>query len=153
MSQQLHNVLRENARLLARRLGLLEKNSVGCCCIPMPQCHVLVEIGRHNSLSVNDLAQLLNLDKSSVSKTVDKLVNNGLLNRVPSPEDRRYVVLTLSQEGQAAYGDIETRMDSHFEKILQAIPAEKREQVIESLDLFTTALKNVQQDTPSEKRC
>ena len=153
MSQQLHNLLRENARLLIRRLGLLEKDSVGCCCITMPQCHVIVELGRHNALSVNDLAQLLNLDKSSVSKTVDKLVNNGLLNRVPSLEDRRYVVLTLSQEGHADYEDIEARMDTHFEKILQAIPAEKHEQVIESLDLFTTALKNVQQDTPSEKRC
>lgn len=153
MSQQSQHLLRENARLLVRRLGLLDKDSLGCCCITLPQCHAIVEIGRHNSLSVNDLAQLLNLDKSSVSKTVDKLVNNGLLHRVPSQEDRRYVVLTLSQEGKAAYEETEARMDAHFENILQAIPADKRAQVIESLDLFTAALKKVQGETPYEKRC
>ena len=151
--QPLHSLLRENARLLIRRLGLLEKDNAGCCCITMPQCHVLVEIGRHKTLSVNDLAQLLNLDKSSVSKTVDKLVTSGLLQRDSSPDDRRYVVLTLSQEGQHAYKDIEARMETHFTKILQAIPAEKHAQVIESLDLFTNALKKVQAETPSEGRC
>ena len=72
--QPQHSLLRENARLLIRRLGLLEKDNAGCCCVTMPQCHVIVEVGRHKTLSVNDLAQLLNLDKSSVSKTVDKLV-------------------------------------------------------------------------------
>nr|WP_320147720.1 MarR family transcriptional regulator [uncultured Anaeromusa sp.] len=151
--QPLHSLLRENARLLIRRLGLLEKDNACCCCITMPQCHVLVEIGRHKTLSVNDLAQLLNLDKSSVSKTVDKLVTSGLLQRDSSPDDRRYVVLTLSQEGQHAYEDIEARMETHFTKILQAIPPEKHAQVIESLDLFTNALKKVQAETPSEGRC
>ena len=119
----------------------------------MPQCHVLVEVGRHKTLSVNDLAQLLNLDKSSVSKTVDNLVNSGLLQRESSPEDRRYVVLTLSPEGHLAYEDIESRMEAHFTKILQAIPAEKHTQVIESLDLFTRALKKVQAEIPPEGRC
>ena len=151
--QPLHSLLRENARLLIRRLGLLERDNAGCCCITMPQCHVLVEVGRHKTLSVNDLAQLLNLDKSSVSKTVDKLVNSGLLQRESSPEDRRYVVLTLSPEGHLAYEDIESRMEAHFTKILQAIPAEKHTQVIESLDLFTRALKKVQAEIPPEGRC
>ena len=151
--QPLHSLLRENARLLIRRLGLLERDNAGCCCITMPQCHVLVEVGRHKTLSVNDLAQLLNLDKSSVSKTVDKLVTSGLLCREPSPEDRRYVVLTLRPEGQGAYEDIESRMEAHFGKILQAIPVEKHAQVIESLDLFTKALQTVQAETPHEARC
>ena len=151
--QPQHSLLRENARLLIRRLGLVEKDNAGCCCVTMPQCHVIVEVGRHKTLSVNDLAQLLNLDKSSVSKTVDKLVNSGLLQREASSEDRRYVVLTLSQEGHRYYEDIEARMESHFSKILQAIPPEKHVQVIESLDLFTSALKKVQEESPPEGRC
>ena len=55
--------LREMIRLLERKLGALDDFQVSCCDITMAQCHALVEIGRAGSISLNELAELLNLEK------------------------------------------------------------------------------------------
>ncbi|HBG22772.1 MAG TPA: MarR family transcriptional regulator, partial [Peptococcaceae bacterium] len=55
------------------------------------QCHTLVEIGRKRCLSINELADLLGLDKSTMSRTVNTMVEQGLVTREPDPADRRYV--------------------------------------------------------------
>ena len=132
--------LREQARKFVRKLGLIERAGVECCGVTLPQCHAVVEIGRKGSLSLNSLAELLGLDKSTVSKTVDKLVTAGLLVRDADPQDRRYVVLKLTAQGVVFYNDIEEQMEGYFSLALQAIPENKRTQVLESLALLTEAL-------------
>ena len=53
--------LRELVRLLIRHLGMLDKLEAGCCGTSIGQCHALVEIGRAAEISLNELAELLNL--------------------------------------------------------------------------------------------
>ncbi len=91
-------------------------------------------------MSVNDLAELLNLGKSTVSKTVDKLVSGGLLVRDPDKNDRRYVVLKLTEQGQKFYDSIDEQMENYFSTVFHAISKEKRNQVLESLSLLVKAL-------------
>ena len=69
------------ARLSAyweRKLGVLEDGEMACCGISMAQCHALVEIGRAGSISLVELAKLLDLDNSTMSRTVNNLVNSKL---------------------------------------------------------------------------
>lgn len=132
--------LREKIRLLERKLGVLEDVQMSCCGITMAQCHALVEIGRAKRLSLNELADKLNLDNSSMSRTVNNLVNKGFVQRDIDPQDRRYVTITQTEVGRNAYESIETGMEDYFLKIYELIPAERREQVLESLDLLLNAI-------------
>jgi len=132
--------LRETNRLLIRKLGVLERSEAVCCGITLTQCHIIVETGRREQISVNELSELLNLDKSTVSRTVEQLVNNDILVREPDLNDRRYVALQLTGKGKELFGNIEQRMEAYFAEIIASIPEEKREQVIESLQLFSEAL-------------
>jgi len=132
--------LREITRLLIRNLGFLDRSEAVCCGITLTQCHTIVETGRKKQISVNELSELLNLDKSTVSRTVEQLVSNDILVRQPDLSDRRYVVLQLTQKGEVLFGTIEQRMAVYFTEIIEAIPKEKREQVIESLQLFSEAI-------------
>lgn len=134
-------LLRESLRLLVRRLGVLERSEASCCEITMSQCHALVEIGRAGRLSVNVLAEVLGLDKSTVSRSIDKLVGDGLVIRDTDPEDRRYVVLRLSDKGEAVFREIEKRMVTYFEEVIAAIPPEKRGQIIDSIQFLIKAVK------------
>ena len=134
--------LRETTRLLIRKLGVLERSEAVCCGITLTQCHAIVETGRKKQISVNELAELLNLDKSTVSRTVEQLVNHNLMVREPDRNDRRYVTLQLTSKGGELFRDIEQRMKVYFAEILAFIPAEKHEQVIESLQIFSEALQN-----------
>jgi len=134
-------LLRENLRLLVRKLGILEREGALCCDITLSQCHTIVEIGRSGGMSINMLAEILGLDKSTVSRSVDKLVDDEIVVRDIDPQDRRYINLHLSKKGQSLFTEVESRMAVYFESVIADIPAGKREQVVESLQYLIHALK------------
>ena len=84
-------LLRENTRILECHLGNINKTDSCCCGISEPECFVLVEIGRKPNISVKELAEILRLDKSGVSRTVEELVQKDYVERNPSTEDRIFV--------------------------------------------------------------
>lgn len=138
--------LRESIRKLERVLGVLNENEMSCCGVTLAQCHAIVEIGRVGSLSLVDLANLLNLDNSTTSRTVNNLVNKGFVERRLDPEDRRYVTITLTKNGSDIFNQIERNTTEEYAKLYCRLPAEKRHQVLESLELlinaFTTCVNN-----------
>ena len=132
-------LLRENTRILECHLGNINQTDSCCCGISEPECFVLVEIGRKPNISVKELAEILRLDKSGVSRTVEELVQKDYVERKPSTEDRRFVVLNLTLKGKERFEKIENDMNRKFKEILDKIPVDKREQVIEALELYNVA--------------
>lgn len=132
--------LRELVRLFIRKLGVLEKGEASCCGITVGQCHVLVEIAKTGETTLNALAEELNLDKSTMSRTLNNMVDNDLVSRLTDPEDRRYLNIQLSPQGKKVYEEIESRMEAYFQNVVAAIPEQKRGQVLESLQLLLQAL-------------
>lgn len=140
MEAQGSNYLRELIRVLVRNLGILEKEDTSCCGVTISQCHAIVEIGRAEEISLNELAKILTVDKSTMSRTINNLVKSGLVIRELHPEDRRYVTIKLTDEGMKAFKNVECGMQEYYKNIFRAIPEEKREQVLESLKLLTEAV-------------
>lgn len=136
---QMVNTFREYTRQLECQLEHINKTDCCSCNISTAQCFVIVEIGCHPGISVKELAAILHIDKSSVSRTIEELVRKEYVERKSSKKDRRWVTLNLLPQGQAHFEKIEQDMNQKFEKILKEIPEEKQEQVIEALELYVTA--------------
>ncbi|MEA4942242.1 hypothetical protein SDC9_83139 [bioreactor metagenome] len=132
--------LRESVRQMERKLGILEESEVSCHGISLAQCHALVEIGRAKSISLIELSELLNLDSSTMSRTVNNLVNNGMAGRELDSNDRRYVTIKLTENGLKKFMRIEDNMNLYFTNIFESIPCEKQEQVLESLQILVAAI-------------
>ena len=132
-------LFRENTRRLEMNLGNINKSDCCCCGISDTQCFILVEIGRKPDISVKERAGILRLDKSGISRMVEELVQKEFVERKPSKEDRRYVVLNLTVKGSERFNQIENNMNIKFKSILDRIPEEKRNQVIEALELYNVA--------------
>jgi DNA-binding MarR family transcriptional regulator len=132
--------LRETVQLLERKLGLLNELQASCCGVTFAQCHALVEIGRAECISLNDLADLLGLDKSTMSRTINNLVSNHMVLREIDPKDRRYLTIRLTAQGRQTFREIEVKMERYFEQVYQALPEGKREQVVESIRILLQAL-------------
>jgi len=132
--------LRELLRLLISKMGILDRNEASCRDMTLGQCRALIEIGRAEVLSINQLADRLALAKSTVSRSSDRLVLAGLLHREEDPGDRRYVVLKLSATGMQAYLNLEQRMNSYFETIMADIDPTQHEQVLSALRIVTEAV-------------
>jgi len=142
MIDQESDVLREFLRVLVRNLGVLEKSDASCCGITLTQCHAIVEIGRAEKISLIDLADLLGVDKSTMSRTVNNLVEADLAVRELDAENRRYVIIQLTENGENVFRSIEESMESYYRSICGSIPEDKRGQVLESLQLLTDAVRS-----------
>lgn len=132
--------LRESVRQLERKLGILEDGEMSCCSLTLAQCHALVEIGRAECISLVELARLLDLDNSTMSRTVNNLVNSGMAERALDPNDRRYVTIRLTPDGSVDYHDIESNMNEYYARIYAAIPQEDRSKVLEGLRILLKAI-------------
>src|ERR1700674_5608034 len=76
------------------------------------QCPVLhlIEPGRH--VPMGQLAETLACDASNVTGLVDRLESRGLVERRPSPNDRRVKVLGLTRTGSKVRALLLERMSS-----------------------------------------
>lgn len=132
--------LRDLIRLLERKLGLLNDNEMSCCHVTMAQCHAIIEIGREKAISLNKLSELLTLDSSTMSRTVNNLVKSDLVTRELDPQDRRCVSISLTAEGREIYESIENTMNEYYKSIFSCIPDTKKEQVMDSLQILLDAI-------------
>lgn len=130
---------REYTRQLECHLGNMNQADCCCCGVSQTQCFLIVEIGRKPGISVKELAEILRTDKSSISRSVEELVQKEFVERKPSREDRRYVELRLLQKGQERFEKIEHDMYIKFKEVWDRIPAEKHTQVLEALHLYNEA--------------
>jgi DNA-binding MarR family transcriptional regulator len=142
MVNQGSEALRELIRILVRDLGVLEKNDASCCEVSLAQCHAIVEIGRKGKISLVDLASMLGLDKSTMSRTINNLVESNLVIRDLDMENRRYVIIQLTEKGSSVFKNIEESMYEYYNSIFNSIPENKRSQVIESLQLLKEAVES-----------
>jgi DNA-binding MarR family transcriptional regulator len=123
-------------------MGLLQKSDAACCGITIGQCHTLVEIGRSGGISLNELSERLNLDKSTMSRTVDNLVNGGFVERQTDSEDRRYAKISLTLQGIELFTVINQSMKTYLQAMFEQIPEDKQELVKTALPYLLTAVNN-----------
>lgn len=62
--------------------------------------NILFQLSVHESLSMSDLAELINRDKSTTTVLVRKLEKDGLLKVESAPSDKRTRFVSLTKEGQ-----------------------------------------------------
>lgn len=130
---------REYTRQLECHLGNINSADCCCCSVNKTQCFLIVEIGRKPGISVKELADILRIDKSGVSRLVEDLVQKEFVERKPSAEDRRFVTLNLLPKGQERFEKIEHDMYYRFKEVLEQIPEDKQEQVVEALKIYNEA--------------
>ena len=135
---------REYTRQLECHLGNMNKSDCCCCGVSEAQCFLVVEIGRQPGISVKELAKILHMDKSAVSRSIEELVQKEYVERRPSKEDRRFVTLSLLPKGQERFEKIEHDMYIKFKEVFEQIPVDKQEQVIEALRLYNEACERVE---------
>ena len=137
---------REYTRQLECHLGNMNNSDCCCCGISKTQCFLVVEIGRKPGISVKELADILHVDKSGVSRSVEELVQTGFVEIRPSKDDRRFVTLNLLPKGQERFEIIEHDMYFKFKDVFEQIAPDKQEQVIEALKLYNEACLKVENE-------
>jgi len=131
---------RRDLRVLEREIARSLSSETGCCGVTLAQCHLLMEVAEKGRTGVTELSAVLELDKSTLSRAVDGLVQSGLLNREPDPENRRCQVVSLTPKGRKKADSINGLCDESYRLMFSFIPEGKRASVAEAVSLLGTAM-------------
>ena len=71
--------------------------------VTLPEARVIASVGSFGPFSIMELARHANLDKSQASRAAEALIRQGLVQREPSAEDGRVVLVSLTTQGRALY--------------------------------------------------
>lgn len=110
-------------RSVDRRKGR-ETHKLGGSTVSQSQFELLVELRKNGPLAVGELAQSLGLSAASVSQMVDRLSEQGHVERVRSDEDRRVVRIGLSAHGQETLDPIIDTWRKRWLEALDGMPDE-----------------------------
>lgn len=102
-----------------------------------PQQQMLVLLRNRGPIAQVELGRIVGLDKSWVSRIIDRFVADGLVEREPSDQDRRSVLLSLTARGAEQAERIDGLLNDFAEKLLGNIPLEARQGIFEALDVLT----------------
>jgi DNA-binding MarR family transcriptional regulator len=89
------------------------------------QVSLLVSIKYSPGIGVRELAARERVTPPALTKHVDRLERDGLVARTPSPEDRRRVGLTLTDEGQRVLRRVRSRRTAWLASRLNELDPEE----------------------------
>lgn len=87
----------------ARQRDLYYDQKLTAAGLNLHRWRILAVIRRIENCSMKDLALFSAMDRTTLTRAVDQLVADGLVERWSSPRDRRRVNVTLSDKGEAVH--------------------------------------------------
>jgi len=128
-------------RRTLRRFERVTHAQVKSCCahVTLAQCLVLLEIDESGQLTMSQLASRLRLDVSTLSRTIEALVQRGVVERLRQDQDRRVIHIRLTSEGHAVCRSIHKEQDGLYVRIFESIPPSRRQTVIKNFEILTQA--------------
>ena len=105
----------------------------------------IVSMTRDNpdGVPLKDLAERLSLSSSAVSVMVDNLVHKGILERLPSPRDRRMVLIRLGESGRKSIAACENDLVAVVKEAFRNETEADRRNFCEMLSRFHDHIRNM----------
>lgn len=107
--------------------------------VTLPQYRTLVVLTYAGPHRLADLAEALGVSPSTATRMCDRLVRKDLITRTRDAVDRREVNLAVTNAGRKVVAEVIARRRSEVNNVLNAIPVASRPQLVESLNLLSTA--------------
>jgi len=112
------------------------------------QWAVLSRIERHEGLKQSEIAEMLDLQPITLTRLLDRLCDNGLIERRPDPQDRRAWRLYLTPAAKPLMAQLDALGRELSQKILNGISPAKIETMLADLGAIRDNLRNLLNDKP-----
>ena len=101
---------------------------------------------RKDGFSTKELSEILNISVTSLNETLNKLEQQNFIRKVPSPKDKRVLLVELTEDGRA----LEFKNHEDID-IFDTLSEEEKENLNEYLNRLTIALHNKFKEENPEK--
>lgn len=142
MNKNYIDELRSSSRDMVRGLGFLNNTLEGLN-YGATHIHILIELDKYGTLTTQELAVILRINKSTVSRTVTPLIKDSLIQSVVSQHDRRSKKLELTSMGKKTLNTINQSCDYRVSQALSLLFDFEKEKAIEGVRLYAHALSSL----------
>ncbi|EJR16559.1 hypothetical protein II9_02415 [Bacillus cereus MSX-D12] len=107
--------------------------------IPVPklttsQFYILKIINYYGALRASELAREMNVKPSTITVTINRLIEQGLVNRYHDREDRRAVIIELTKKGESVVEETIIARNEHIAKYLSLLEFQEKEKLLQLLE-------------------
>ena len=103
------------------------------------QFRVLVVLSNFGPLRMGELAQHVGANQSSFSRFADRMVAGGLIARSASPDNRREVIISLTEEGAKVYAEVTGARKREIAVVLEKLSEPDLDAVLAGFEVFARA--------------
>ena len=109
----------------------------------LTEARVLYELGQRDVTEVADLRRELEIDAGFLSRLLARLQRNGLVGRERSQADARRQRIRLTDEGRAAFAELDRRSAAEIGELLDALGEEDQRRLVAAMDVVRGVLEDV----------
>ena len=103
--------------------------------LTLPRFEILAMLQRSETgLRMTDLSSQLMVSNGNVTGIVDRLVEDGLVERVPVPGDKRASLVRLTYKGEAVFAEMADVHERWVNELLDVVTAEDADHMINRLN-------------------
>ena len=111
--------------------------------LTMTQVRVLSTLQMEDGLAAGELAERLNVRPSTVTRIVDRLVQNKLVARDVDESDRRLVRHRLTKKGASVFRELQSMGRERVSRVFERLDDEQVKRVVEALRDLNEAVEAV----------
>jgi DNA-binding MarR family transcriptional regulator len=112
----------------------------------LTEVRIMFEVFHDPTATVRKIKTLLKIDEGYLSRTIDKLVTQGLVSKTQSKVDRRSYILSLSSRGKREFLKLNERQEQSVESMINHLSSEGLDELISIMhrikDLLTKQGEN-----------
>ena len=109
--------------------------------ISMAQLHILYMLKRNGEMPMSRLAEVLNVSLSNATGLIDRIEERGFVERTGVPEDRRIVLIRVTEAGERMLGEIDALSDDLLRSVLGHLDRSKLAGVRQAVASLRDALR------------
>ncbi|MFH1464119.1 MAG: MarR family transcriptional regulator [Pseudomonadota bacterium] len=133
MDQRAANDVLVALRRITRAIDLHSRGLIARHGLTVPQLLVLQVLAGRGALPTGELSSAVNLSNATVTSIVGRLVSRGLVSRRRSEQDRRVVLVALSEAGQEAVAQAPGLLQERFVRAFGELAPWEQSLILSSL--------------------
>lgn len=110
--------------------------------LSLAKWRAILTINRVPYCSMGELSEFTTIDRTTLTRTIDQLVADQLVQRVSAPGDRRQVQLVLTDRGMSAFAGAIDRLRQFNSRALQNVPVAEATRLLETLQAIVRNLSD-----------
>jgi DNA-binding MarR family transcriptional regulator len=126
-NNSLNKEIRDLMDTVMKDMYLLDKEIETTFGLTSARVFTLLAFNTSEIMKMKELSNALSLTSSTMTRMIDNLVKEGLVERGHEPRDRRLVIVKLTNEGKRLTGNIKEYKEKYFKSVMENVESDGKE--------------------------